>query len=155
MKLEYLAAGSSDCPLLRLYEFTPAEAAQLQAAVAMLASGAAERFEVHALPFVQPVAGCRLVFVRRWWDQGIIRTAEPAAFQCGFTAGTWDNVAGLLAPFTVDAGGFQWLAGTPGGGGAVAFSFRAVVDASRAPRGIMGGIFRDTRRTECRDNGAD
>jgi hypothetical protein len=113
MKLEYLADGSHDCPLLRLYDFTPAEAGQFLATVAGLASGAAERVEVHRLPFVEPVDGCRLSLARRSWDQALVRVG-PSAFECAFTAGTWDNVAGLVEPFANDAGGFQWLAGSPG-----------------------------------------
>jgi hypothetical protein len=110
MKLEYLP----DCPLIRLYDFTTDEAAKLLAAVESLASGGAERIEVHDLPFVNPIGGCRLAMVRRSWDQAIIQKADPANFECGFTAGTWDNVAALVEPFVHDAPGFQWLAGIPG-----------------------------------------
>jgi hypothetical protein len=114
MKLEYLAAGSLDCPLIRLYDFTPAEAEQLHAAVAALASGTTERVEVHQMPFVESLAGCRLVLVRRAWDQAVVCGDKSAGFECGFTATTWDNVAGLIEPFAESASGFQWLAGVPG-----------------------------------------
>jgi hypothetical protein len=112
MKLEYLPAGSSDCPLIRLYDFTREEVRQFHVAVSALATGAADRVEVHRLPFVEPVAECRLVLVRSGWDQAVIRRAIE--FECGFTAGTWDNVAGLVEPFAQSARGFQWLAGVPG-----------------------------------------
>jgi hypothetical protein len=114
MKLEYLADGSPDCPLIRLFDFNLAEAQQLLAALTPLASGAGERVELHGLPFVEPVNGCRLALVRRSWDQAIIRGNGPCEFECGFTADTWDNVAGLVEPFAQGAGGFQWLAGVPG-----------------------------------------
>ena len=114
MKLEYLADGSSDCPLVRLYAFTPAEAGELLTAVTGLASGVAELVEIQELPFVETVGGCRLSLVRRSWDQAIIRKPGPCSFECAFTAGTWDNVARLVAPFAENAGGFQWLAGVPG-----------------------------------------
>ena len=114
MKLEHLAYGSPDCPLIRLYDFTPAEAAQLLVAVTALASGEGQPVEVHGLPFVEPVGECRLDFVRRSWDRAIIHRPGACAFECGFTAGTWDNIAGLVEPFAEGAGGFQWLAGTPG-----------------------------------------
>ena len=58
MKLEYFADGSADCPLIRLYNFTTAEAAQLLASVTDLASGGAERIDVHGLPYVESVGGC-------------------------------------------------------------------------------------------------
>jgi hypothetical protein len=60
MKLEYLADGSPDCPLIRIYEFDHAEAGQFLAAVAALASGTANRVEVHMLPFVESLGSCRL-----------------------------------------------------------------------------------------------
>jgi hypothetical protein len=109
VRLEYL----SNIPLLRLFDFTPDEAAQLGAAVADLASGRAERVAVHGLPGVMAVGGCELVFRLRGWGQAVVRVG-PTAFACGFTAGTWDNVAGLIEPFAAGAGGFQWLAGVPG-----------------------------------------
>lgn len=113
MKLEYLADGSADCPPLRLYDFTPAEARQLLGAVAALASEAAESVEVHRLPFVAPIGDCRLTLARRPRDQAVMRVGR-SAFECRFTAGTWDNVAGLVEPFVEGTRGFQWLAGSPG-----------------------------------------
>jgi hypothetical protein len=114
MKLEFLAAGSPDCPLLRLYDFTPAEIGQFLAALHGLASGALERVAVHELPGVESLDECRLTLRVRPWDQAVICTGAPADFECGFTAGTWDKVAGLGEPFVQGVGGFQWLAGVPG-----------------------------------------
>jgi hypothetical protein len=114
MRLEYLASGSPDCPLIRLYDFQPSEAADLLAAINMLASAAAERLEVDQLPYVESVGGCRLVFARQHRDRAIIRCPTPNEFECDFTAATWDNVSGLLEPFAQGSGGFQWLAGVPG-----------------------------------------
>jgi hypothetical protein len=113
MKLEFLATGSPDCPLLRLYQFTPAEAAQLFAALTRLASGTIPQVAVHELQDVDTVGGCRLTLLLRSWDQAIRRTGL-AEFECALTAGTWDHVAGLVEPFARGSDGFQWLAGTPG-----------------------------------------
>lgn len=113
MKLDYRGEGSSDRPLLRLYDFTPAEAKQLLASIVGLATGSAERIEVHRLPFVEPIDGCRLSLVRRPWDQAVMRVG-PSAFECRFTSATWSNVMGLIEPFADSAGGFQWLAASPG-----------------------------------------
>jgi hypothetical protein len=115
MKLEYLIDGSPECPLIRLYDFTPAEAGDLRGAVSELASEAVQRIEVHGLPFVDPVGGCELALVRKSWDQGVLR-AGTSKFECGFTAGTWDNVAGLIEPFAEASAsfGFQWLAESTG-----------------------------------------
>jgi hypothetical protein len=113
MKLEYLVDGSPDCPLLRLYHFTPAEAGQLLAAVCGVASGSEERVEVNRLAFVQPIGECQLILVRRSWDQAVLRVGR-SQFECGFTADTWDNIAALIEPFAEGDGGFQWLASSPG-----------------------------------------
>jgi hypothetical protein len=113
MRLEYLPDGSPDCPLIRLFDFSEHEAARLGAAVADLAAGRAECVTVHELPGVLAVGGCELV-LRVWrWDQAVLRVG-PMAFVCGFTADTWDNVAGLIEPFAAGSGGFQWLADVPG-----------------------------------------
>jgi hypothetical protein len=114
MKLEYLATGSPDCPLIRLYDFKPLEASALHAAIASLATEAADQVEIHQLPFVKVVEGCRLTLVRSTRDQAVISKGRLPDFECRFTAGTWDNVADLMAPFAVSARGFQWLTGVPG-----------------------------------------
>jgi hypothetical protein len=116
VKLEYLADGSLDCPLLRLFHFTPQEAAELHSAIAALSSGSATRIEVHRLPFIEPIGGCRLVLtlVDRDCDQAVRRGGEPDDFECGLTAVTWSDVAGLVEPFAEGGGGFQWLARLPG-----------------------------------------
>jgi len=114
MRLEYLASGSPDCPLIRLYDFQPSEAAGLLAAINTLISTAAQRVEVDRLPFVEAAGGCRLVFTRQHWDRAIVSGPSHNEFECGFTAATWDNVAGLVEPFAEGVGGFQWLAGAPG-----------------------------------------
>jgi len=113
MKLEYLADGAPECPLIRLYDFAAAEAARFVAAVAGLASGSVEPVETHRLPFVQSIGGCQLTLVRRPWDQAVVQTGM-SAFECGFTADTWCDVAGLIEPFARGADGFQGLAGSPG-----------------------------------------
>jgi hypothetical protein len=114
MKLEYLSAGSRDCPLLRLYDFTAAEANQLHKAIAALASGASERIELDRLPFVEPLGGCRLTLACRSSDQAVRREGGSTDFECGFTLGTWGQVADLIEPFAACTTGFQWLAGSPG-----------------------------------------
>jgi hypothetical protein len=113
MKLEYLSCGCADCPLIRIYDFRMAEAAQLMIALRRLASGVVAQVPVHGLPGVEGVGGCRLTLVLSSRDQAVLRQG-PADFTCSFTAGTWDNVVGLVEPFAKDSQGFQWLANVPG-----------------------------------------
>ena len=56
----------------------------------------------------------------------------PAAFECGFAVGTWGNVAGLVRPFGEGAGGFQWLARSPGEAALLLSVSGQVVAGSRA-----------------------
>ena len=114
MKLEYLADGSPDCPLIRLYAFTPAEAKQLLVAVESLANGKEQRIDLNRLPFVETVDGCELTLVAQSWDGAVIRRGEPSEFECGLTRGSWGNVAALIEPLAEGAAGFQWLAESPG-----------------------------------------
>jgi hypothetical protein len=114
MLLEYLPDGSPNGPLLRLYEFTPGEARQLHDRVAALAAGLSDRVDLHLLQWIKPIGDCRLTFFVRDWDQDVLRKAGPAEFECTFTPSTWDNVAGLIAPFAAGAQGYQWLGGAAG-----------------------------------------
>ena len=68
MKLEFLPDGSADCPLLRLYDFTPSEARQFHDAIAGLASGSKDHVDVHDLCAVKPIGGCALTLVVSRWE---------------------------------------------------------------------------------------
>lgn len=113
MRLEFLLEGSAECPLIRVFDFTPTEAQRLASTIADLAAGRAERVAVHTLSGVRAIGGCKLTLISRGWDQAVVRIG-PFAFECGFTPGTWENVAGLIEPFVAGSGGYQWLAGAPG-----------------------------------------
>ena len=113
MKLEFLAAGSPDCPLIRLYAFNSVGVGRLLEALNGLSSGTLERVLLHEMPGVKSINGCKLTLRVRSWDQAILQTG-PWDFECGFTTGTWEDVAGLVEPFTKGAWGFHWLAGVPG-----------------------------------------
>jgi hypothetical protein len=110
MKLEFLAAGSADCPLIRLYDFTPEQAKLLHARVLSLATQATEQIALHDLAFVESIGGCQLTLIARSRDQGVVQVGGAATFEWGSTAALWDNVAWLIEPFTMRASsGFQWL----------------------------------------------
>jgi hypothetical protein len=113
MRLEFLPDGSPDCPLLRLYHFTPAEARQLHGNLAALVTGTAESVAVHNLPFVEAFADTQLTCRATTWDQSLTRDASTGEFECGFTPETWDNISGLIEPFMRGAAGYQWLATVP------------------------------------------
>lgn len=109
MKLEFVREGSPDCPLLRLYDFDPAEARQLQHAVLRLVRQSDEMIALHQQPGIQPVAGCELTLLRADNVQGVRETA-PGKFEWLYSIDGWLEIAGLIQPFCQDdAVGFQWL----------------------------------------------
>jgi hypothetical protein len=114
MKLEYLSSGSTDCPLIRLFSFTPHEAVGLMSAVAALAAGESSEFEVHAMQGVEALEGCRLTLRASGHDAAVVRLPGPANFECVFRPEEWDNVAALIRPFTQSSHGYAWLADLPG-----------------------------------------
>jgi hypothetical protein len=112
MKLQFLAEGSPDCPLIRLYEFTREEACKLLGVFDSLANGAARRVALDKEPFIEAIGACRLSLSVGKKDCGIL-AESGTAFECELTELGWENVVGLTGPFC-DAGtkGYQWLTGT-------------------------------------------
>ena len=110
MKLEYLSGGSPDCPLIRMYEFTPNEAIDLKAIFDCLANGAIIECALHEQKGVEPVAGCQLNLRVGSRDRGIHQLG-PLAFECMLTTEGWFEVADLAEPFckNTNKGSFQWL----------------------------------------------
>jgi hypothetical protein len=109
VKLEYLAGGSSECHLIRLYDFSQSEAKQLSKLVKSLAAADRENVALHNEAWVESVGGCCLNLRRGSRDEGI-RQSQALTFECVLTPGGWNNVEGLLEPFSdAHASGSQWL----------------------------------------------
>jgi hypothetical protein len=109
VKLEYLPAGSPDCPLIRLYEFDQAEAQQLRQLVRSLAAGDREDVALQNEVWVESVTGCCLNLRRGNRNQGV-RPARADKFECVLSPEGWSDVEGLLEPFSEsNSSGFQWL----------------------------------------------
>jgi hypothetical protein len=112
VKLEYLHAGSPECPLIRLYDFGQSEAKRLRELVKSLATGDRENVALHNEAWVESVGGCSLDLRRENRNQGI-RQSQTLRFECVLNSDGWSNVEGLLEPFCENTTGFQWL--TDGG----------------------------------------
>ncbi|HBO44205.1 MAG TPA: hypothetical protein DD670_09785 [Planctomycetaceae bacterium] len=110
MKMEYLSSGSADCPLIRLYDFTPDEVAQLCDVFASLASGEVHTVALHEQPFVQPLHECGLTLRAEKEDTGIVEVDERR-FECPLTKSGWEDQKERTQPFAGDGvhGGFLWL----------------------------------------------
>ena len=49
MKLEFIEAGSEDCPLIRIYDISPSAVAALLSQLARLSSGSSDAVDLHNL----------------------------------------------------------------------------------------------------------
>lgn len=109
VKLEYLADGAIDTPLIRLYEFTPSEIMRLLEIVTSLAEGAVQSVHLHNGPNIEPIGGCELIFQSGTRDIGI-RQSTPPKFECILTPETWEVMGELIASFNhLNSGNYQWL----------------------------------------------
>lgn len=109
MKLEYLSVGARECPLIRLYEFDQSEARLLRQLVKSLVTGDHQDVALQNEMWVEPVAGCCLNLRLGTRNQGV-REVQPLRFEWVLSPDDWNNVEGLLEPFSEsDTSGFQWL----------------------------------------------
>jgi hypothetical protein len=109
MKVEYLADGSNECPLIRLYEYNQPEVRRLKELVGELASGVRQSISLQDEAWAVPIGGCRLSLRRGSRDIGVHQLAR-LDFECMLSSAGWSNVEGLLDPFCdSNTDGFQWL----------------------------------------------
>src|SRR6266849_355517 len=109
MKIEYVANGVPDCPLIHLYAFNTIEVGLLRDRVGALISGETRFVSLQDEVWIEPVDGCTLTMCRGKRNQGIIET-DPRKFECVLSSAGWRNVEGWLDPFRdSDFRGFQWL----------------------------------------------
>ena len=118
MELEFLPDGSFDCPLLILSPSVPEEAKQLYNAISEMVSVPGSNLDIHTLPFIDPIEGCKLTAQIGEDDLGVIpiNTLEVFLsetrnhFNWKLTLKSWNFVLALLHPFTEqDSSGYQWL----------------------------------------------
>jgi hypothetical protein len=109
VKLEYLAIGSIECPLIRLYGFDQAEVRELRQLVKSLSAGSLQEVSLKEKSWIQSVGGCDVTFRVGDRDESI-RQHGPLSFECVLASDGWKNVEGLLEPFCEpNASGYQWL----------------------------------------------
>ena len=109
MKLEFLADGSPDCPLIRTYEFNSKEAYELRRIAIQLARGKATTVRLHEQPNITVIGDCDLTLQqgRKYREVSSISSSK---FEWVLSQAGWLQVAYLIRPFsraTVD--GYQWL----------------------------------------------
>lgn len=113
MKLEFLAEGSDDCPLIRLYRFDQTEAMRLREGFRALADGSRQSIPLHEEWWIEPVEECRLDLRLGKRDLGIVERL-PMRFECVLGEEGWLEMMEKADPFCVSPGDFrveecQWL----------------------------------------------
>jgi hypothetical protein len=113
MKIEYLAEGSKDCPLIRIYGGDASAFNTLKGAVLGLSRGAAIRVALDEALGFDRVNDCCLTLAVGPRDEGVCLSSPPAHFLWTLTRQKWHTVAGYIEPFTrqVDNTAYQWLCG--------------------------------------------
>lgn len=113
MQLEFLATGSINCPLIRIYGTDPAGFRSLQLTVQQLAIQESITCALHELPEIRAVAGCGLTMIASSANAGIRRIGAASRFEWELVPAKWSVVAGLIEPFArgLTNEAHQWLAG--------------------------------------------
>ncbi len=119
MYLEFLPDGHIDCPLLLISPaFTRktkdlSEAEELYSMLLNVATDYVTLLEIHGLPFICPVDGCRLTAQVSDQDFGVVLLENTKNhFTWKLTRQTWKEVLDLLFFFTrpiYGTHGHQWL----------------------------------------------
>src|SRR6267142_5046990 len=109
MKLEFLPSGSSDCPLIRLFQFNDEEVIRLKSFFDSLSNSSVSDLALHEAPWIEQVNACQL-YLRIGKSNLGVRTVGPGNFECVLTCAAWDDMACLVEPFCKPrASGYQWL----------------------------------------------
>jgi len=109
MKLEFLANGSPDCPLIRIYEFNSKEAYELRRIALQLARGREKVVRLHKQPNATVISGFELTLQQGKKDRGVSEIS-PLKFEWVLSQAGWLKVADLIRPFSRGATkGWQWL----------------------------------------------
>jgi hypothetical protein len=109
MKLEFLASGSPDCPLIRLYEFDLQGVTRLRKIFEDLSQGTLPVVTLHDEPGIESIDSCKLTLRSGNRDLGMLQKGLQQ-FECVLTPDTWDWVSELVGPFCeVPTDEYQWL----------------------------------------------
>ena len=110
MKLDFLAAGSPHCPLIRLYAFDQPSVCRLRDLISPSGPLQEQSVPLHMQPWIEPVDGCELELCLGERDRGIIEVG-PSKFKLVLSDEGWADIAGLLEPFCGldNPKAYQWL----------------------------------------------
>ena len=110
LELELITEGYRECPLLLMSPSLPETAEKLSQALANLVADNNAIVDVHALPFISPVDGCKLSAEVIDEDIGAVLIENTKNhFKWQLTCQGWEWVLALLGPFITEPGGYQYL----------------------------------------------
>jgi len=111
VRIEYFPNADEGSDLILLHGDDPEAVARLREQAASLAAKRVKRVALHEIPGFESVADCRLFFSVARWDRHTYPLRAKNEFECKLDPLGWENVFGLLEPFTERTGreGFQWL----------------------------------------------
>ena len=116
MKIEYLADGSPDCPLIRIFDFDAVQVELLINQFSYLANGQAGSITFHELPYIESVNNCKLtarVGPLRLNGEAVVAILPNGvnnSFHWQIEKENWAKVCDLIAPFLIHKPNtYQWL----------------------------------------------
>jgi hypothetical protein len=108
VKLEFIAEGAQECPLIRLYSFDQHELLRLSEIVEALSKGSVQNVVLNEQPGIEPVGSCEFTLRAGERDMGVMQIG-PRKFDCVLTPDGWECVKELIDPFFKATDGYQWL----------------------------------------------
>ena len=110
MKIEFLADGAEDCPLIRMYDYRLEDIRLMQQMCRDLAAKTIEEIRLHDQSWIEPVNSCRFIWRTDKKNLGVRRPPDDYEFVLEYNEEGWHELDGLLEPFAKPfSGGFQWL----------------------------------------------
>ena len=110
MTLQDFEDGDHGLPLLVLHGGDISERAELYRIFQALAAGTTRLVRLHELPFLNNPGGLTFTAAPSDVDFGVEHDKPNSTFQWKRSLESWDQIAGLMEPFVVEAGGgFQYL----------------------------------------------
>lgn len=109
MKIQFLAEGAAECPLIRLFDYRAGELERLRVVCSELGDLRRDEFPLHDQPWVEPVAGCRFTWRAGGRNAGVLLPESGAAFILELSGDAWREVSDKLLPFADGSDGYNWL----------------------------------------------
>ena len=109
MKVEFLAEGAAECPLIRLFDYRAGELERLRIVCSELGDRRRAEFPLHDEPWVEPIAECKFTWRAGARNAGVQFPGSCAAFFLELTGEASRDVSDKLLPFVDGSDGYNWL----------------------------------------------